>query len=89
MVMKIKVQKTTEEDVTISDREVDIIVVKRLRNIIYPGEYITERDGIDYLCMDDPNWRHGSVGTEVVRPATELDQAVCAVLSAIQNPPKV
>lgn len=87
--MRIKIQKITEEDVSISDREVDNIAVKRLRSFIYPGEYIVERDGIDYLCMDDPNWRHGSVGTEVVRPATELDQAVCAVLRAIQNPPKV
>jgi len=83
--MKITLETKVWQDVELSERSVDDIVRRKLDDLIYPGEFIKQRDtGQLVLMRADPNWRHGNPDDEFVRLATELDVAVIAVKDALK-----
>jgi hypothetical protein len=63
------------------------VTKKKLRDMLYPGEYLTARHG----RFDDALWlakdedsRHGSVGTEYLRKATEDEITIYKALCLIK-----
>ncbi len=86
--MKIRHTKREEIDINLSNDEVITITKAKLYELVYPGRYLQRKwdpklkpeDRELWLAHDDPNWRHGSVSTEYVRPATELDKAIFLVI---------
>ena len=87
--MKIKISRTVYEEVDLSSREVDDIVLRKIRTMLGAGEYLREeavgKGNKTKLVVkqDDPDWRHGSVQEYYVRDATELDIALFKVRDAI------
>jgi hypothetical protein len=83
--MEITHYETSAKKIQLSKETVDEITIKRLKQMVYPGEYLREKKDGMWLKQDDPHWRHGSVSEDDVRKATELDIAVFAVISAIRG----
>lgn len=77
--------------VTLTPDQVTMVTVDHLRSLVSPGKFLQEQLVFDSklrakvkklcLCQLDPEHRHGSISTEVVRPATTLDISVFEVLS--------
>jgi hypothetical protein len=83
MVTKITVQKIQEEEIYLTQTQVDNITLERLRQFVTPGEYIRKQNDKLYLKQDDPDHRHGSISEVIVREATPLDIAVFEVIDAL------
>ncbi len=82
--MRIQFDEVVRRDITLKDATVLEVTRRRLKELVHPGEFIREFGDKQYLKMDDPDWRHGSVSEVTIREATELDKAVFLVLKALK-----
>lgn len=83
--MKVSQWKEVYQEFELTDRAANEVAIEQLERLVSPGEYLRTEKGKTWLKQDDPNWRHGSVGEEIVREATELDIAVFAVLRELRK----
>jgi hypothetical protein len=83
--MQITIESRKSTVVELSESNVNEVTINRLKQLIAPGEFIRKKGDKVLLMQDDPNWRHGSVGEELIREATELDLAVVAVIYALRQ----
>ncbi len=81
--MKVRNTRMVYEDIDLNDQAVYDVTVKRLQQLLGNGEYLRTENGKVVVKQDDPGWRHGSVGEEYVRDATELDIAIFKVLNTL------
>ena len=83
--MEISHIEQTVKKIHLSNETVNEITLKRLYQLVSPGEYLRDKKGVMWLTQDDPHWRHGSISEETVRKATDLDIAVFAVIKALRE----
>lgn len=83
--MKINYTENITRSVELQPAQVTEITIKRLKQLVYPGQFLRTEKGQVYLKKDEDNWRHGSVSEEVVRVATDFDKAVFLVLESLST----
>lgn len=81
--MEIRIQKTVYENIVLSDYNIKEVTKKKLSSMLHPGEYLASHNGTMWLAKDEDGWRHGSVATEYIHPATTLELAIYEVIKAI------
>lgn len=82
--MELTIHTTTSSKVHLTDQQVDEITIKRLRQLVHPGEYLRDTGQLVFLARDEEH-HHGSVYSENVRAATTLDKAVFRVLDFLKD----
>ena len=82
--MDVSFNRTVYEKVSLPELAVLDVTIRKLRDMVYPGEFLRKEKGKTVVKQDDPNWRHGSVSEDYVRDATELDLAIFRVLDELQ-----
>jgi hypothetical protein len=65
--------------------EVDDVAIRRLLQLVAPAEFLKNVKGVPFLAHDDPDHRHGSVATIILRKATPQDLAVFDVIGTLQT----
>ena len=83
--MKVRISKHIYEEVQLDKQAVREVTLTKLFEMIYPGEYIREKNGEKWLMRDDPEHRHGSIDEILVRKATKRDLAVLMVIESIKS----
>lgn len=84
MQMQIQIDKLSTETVILSEYNIKTVVKDYLKSKLYPGEFLSERDGKTYLKAEEEHSR-GSSSSYVVREATELDKAIWVILISITS----
>lgn len=83
--MEVRYDELITRSVTLTPKQVTDIAIERLL-ILAQGKYLSKnRDGRWWVAKDEDNWRHGSVSTEYIREASELDLATFKVIEALRK----
>lgn len=82
--MEITIHTTTSSKVTLTDKQVDEITIKRLRQLVHPGEFLRDNGELVFLMRNEDHY-HGSISEVNVRAATTLDKAVFRVLNMLEG----
>jgi hypothetical protein len=78
--MEVTIRETNFRKISLSDNEVTEITKNKLKELVYPGEYLRFEKGKTVVKQNDPHHQHGSIDEDYVRDATDLDIAVFAML---------
>lgn len=86
--MEISISETTYKKIELSEQNVLEVTRKKLRMMLHPGEYVTEKfngkkDRTLWLAKDE-NHYHGSVGRDYIREATEDEITIYKALCLIK-----
>lgn len=83
--MKTEIKKIVYEDITLSDDNVEEIVLKYLEGLLYPGAFLSQ-DGKRLMIQDEHY--HGSVLDSDVGAASDMQQSAGAMIKFIKQKQK-
>lgn len=83
--MKITVYETIEKYINLNTKQMKEVTQAYLMSLVSPGEYLRTDHTGKLVLKTDVHYRHGSIGEEYVRDATEFDIAVFDIISRLRG----